>query len=199
MRRAVSSVLIVIGVLVIIFPSLRVVYFERKQDDILEAWESLTCHLEEDAFHEGSEAQDFWGSIKLEDIDGILEIDRIDLKEPVFKEVTETNLYVGVAKIQTESELGAIGNYAIAGHRNRTYGKHFNRLGELEKGDLIKVSCAEELYTYEVYEVLIVKAEDSWVIQGNGKDSLITLVTCDYSVKPTGRLVVRAKSIEQGH
>ena len=81
MRETVSSVLIVIGVLVIIFPSLRVVYFERKQDDILGAWESLTYHLEEDAFHEGSEAQDFWGSIKLEDIDGILAVSYTHLLE----------------------------------------------------------------------------------------------------------------------
>ena len=49
---------------------------------------------------------------------------------------------------------------------------------------------------YRVFEVLIVKPGDTWVLQPSGEDKLITLVTCDYSQEPSVRLIVRGKLVE---
>ena len=55
-----------------------------------------------------------------------------------------------------------------------------------------------ETYKYRVFEVLIVNPEDTWVLLPSGEEKLITLVTCDYSQKPSVRLVVRGKLVEEG-
>jgi len=193
MKRICSVVLIALGLCIIVYPQVRDMYYDKKEAGILDAWERVSFELEQEQPDGEPVSENVWDTIKPEDIDGILEIERISLREPIFKKLTESNLYLGVAKIEEDIEAGAVGCYSVAGHRNRTYGRHFNRLAELGKGDSIKIVTVENTYTYEVYEVLIVKAEDSWVIQGNGEDSLITLVTCDYSTTPTARLVVRGK------
>ncbi len=54
--------------------------------------------------------------------------------------------------------LGETGNYAIAGHRNHTYGKNFNRLEELEQGDIIYASDNENQYKYTVVDKLYVSS-----------------------------------------
>lgn len=195
MKRVCSIGLILIGLCVIAYPKVRDAYYDKKEAEILDAWEKVSFELEQRQPDEELPSEDVWDKIKPEDIDGVLEIEKINLKEPIFKKLTESNLYLGVAKIEEGVEAGAVGCYSVAGHRNRTYGRHFNRLGEIEKGDIIKITTAQETYTYEVYEALIVKAEDSWVIEGNGEDSLIALVTCDYSMKPTARLVIRGKLV----
>lgn len=195
MKRVCSIGLILIGLCVIAYPKVRDAYYDKKEAEILDAWEKVSFELEQRQPDEELPSEDVWDKIKPEDIDGVLEIEKINLKEPIFKKLTESNLYLGVAKIEEGVEVGAVGCYSVAGHRNRTYGRHFNRLGEIEKGDIIKITTAQETYTYEVYEALIVKAEDSWVIEGNGEDSLIALVTCDYTMKPTARLVIRGKLV----
>ena len=53
---------------------------------------------------------------------------------------------LSLASIAKTGKAGAIGNYAIAGHRNLTYGKNFNRLDELAVGDLIEVDTGEKQY-----------------------------------------------------
>jgi LPXTG-site transpeptidase (sortase) family protein len=51
-------------------------------------------------------------------------------------------------------------------------------------------------YKYEVYEIKIVKAEDVQVLSSKKGGKVITLVTCDYSMRPTGRLIVKGELIE---
>ena len=48
-------------------------------------------------------------------------------------------------------------------------------------------------YQYEVFENIIVKPEDTWVLAPQGEERLITLITCDYSEEPSLRLIVRGR------
>ena len=135
----------------------------------------------------------------LENMEGVLTIKKIDLKIPVLKEDTEENLNISVAHVAGTSGPGEAGNYVIAGHRMRAYGRHFNRLHEVAVDDEIQFTGLEgETYVYRVFEVLVVNPEDTWVLQPSGEDKLITLVTCDYSQKPSVRLIVRGKLVEEG-
>ena len=72
-----------------------------------------------------------------ENMQGVLTIKKIDLKIPVLKEDTEENLNISVAHVAGTSGPGEVGNYVIAGHRMRAYGRHFNRLHEVTVGDEI--------------------------------------------------------------
>ncbi len=130
-------------------------------------------------------------------IEGILIIDKIDLKLPILTEATPQNLKVSVSSIKGTGNPGAIGNYAIAGHRSKAYGKNFNRLDELSEEDVILVTTHEKEYVYKITEKLHVQPDEVWVLEGDGKSKEITLVTCDPVNDPYQRLIVKGILIDQ--
>jgi sortase A len=129
-------------------------------------------------------------------MDGILEIEKINLKLPILRGATEENMLISVASLNNTGTLGEIGNYAIAGHRNRTYGRNFNRLDEVQDGDIIYIRDGESNYKYTVVEKLYVLPEEVWVLNGNNIDKEISLITCHPRINPTHRLIVKGKIIE---
>jgi sortase A len=133
---------------------------------------------------------------KPKNMEGILSIDKIDLKLPILSGATMDNMKIAVASIANTGKAGAIGNYAIAGHRNLTYGKNFNRLDEVVPGDLIEVDTGSNKFVYRVEEKLYVLPTDVWVLQSKDSNREITLITCDPMVDPTHRLIVKGKLVE---
>lgn len=133
---------------------------------------------------------------KLKNMEGVLTIDKIDLKLPILSGATMDNMKIAVASIANTGKAGAIGNYAIAGHRNLTYGKNFNRLDEVVPGDVIEVDTGSSKFVYRVEEKLYVLPTDVWVLQSKDSNREITLITCDPMVDPTHRLIVKGKLVE---
>lgn len=125
---------------------------------------------------------------------GILTIPRIDAKLPVTAGVTEEQLKVSEGWVTQSAPIGGEGNAVIAGHRSYTYGRHFNRLGELEAGDEIRYTTAEsEDMTFLVSEILIIEPGDpaTFTTPPEGTAQL-TLYTCTPVRTATHRLLVRA-------
>lgn len=129
-------------------------------------------------------------------IEGVLTIDKIDLKLPILTDATVNNLKISVASIAKTGKVGAVGNYAIAGHRNLTYGKNFNRLDEVTEGDFIEVNTGSKTYIYKVVDKQYVLPEDIWVLKGNGKDREITLITCHPMENPTHRIAIKGIMVQ---
>jgi sortase A len=125
----------------------------------------------------------------------ILRIAKIDLELPVLEGATQANMKVGAAHMSETSPLGEIGNAAIAAHRAFTKGRLFNRLNEVEVGDTLELERKGETEEYKVYRVVRVLPTDLSVLEGNGKDRMITLITCDPMDTATHRLIVQAKPI----
>ncbi|GIO57704.1 class D sortase [Paenibacillus cineris] len=126
-------------------------------------------------------------------VEGMLVIEKIDLKLPILHGATKKNMKTSLASIEHTGIAGQIGNYAVAGHRSRTYGRNFNRLDELQPGDTVRVDTGSEIFEYTVTDKLVVKPEEVWVLEANGRDREITLVTCDPLVNPTHRLIIKGK------
>lgn len=200
MRKYVSFLLILVGIGIILYPKIKYEYFKSEEANVIENWNKLSRQLElgEDGIEpEGENVEETAKEISITNsMDGIINIEKIQLYEAILKGTTENNLNIGVAKVDGCGEVGEVGNYVIAGHRSRRYGRHFNRLNELEPGDEIEIITKDLSYKYIVYDKLVVKSEDVWVLKGNDKDEVITLVTCDYSMKPTGRLILKGKLVE---
>lgn len=218
MKRVMAIILIIAGIALISYPKLKELYYDHRQAQLLMAWQESMEILErhdldeaegipegydddgdiaEDAASAAARAEAQRALYIQQNTEGILEIKRIDLNLPILKGATERNLLISVSSLDGAACPGEAGNYCIAGHRCRTYGRHFNRLGELEEGDIIQVTTKEKRYIYEVFEKLIVKPEETWVLAPRAEEKLITLVSCDYSSKPTLRLVVRGRLIEE--
>lgn len=125
--------------------------------------------------------------------DGVLKIDKINLEQPILRGATEKNMNISVASMDHTGKAGEFGNYVIAGHRNYTYGRNFNRLDEVEVGDTIEVDTGKEQYKYIVEEKLYVKPQETWVLNDNKKSREITLITCHPMVNATHRLIIKGK------
>lgn len=125
---------------------------------------------------------------------GILTIPRIEAKLPVTAGVTEEQLKVSEGWVTQSAPIGGEGNAVIAGHRSYTYGRHFNRLGELEDGDEIRYTTADgEDMTFLVSEILTIEPCDpatfATPLEGTAQ---LTLYTCTPVRTATHRLLVRA-------
>jgi len=90
---------------------------------------------------------------------------------------------------------GEIGNCAIAGHRNYTFGSYFSRLGDVKIGDQITVEYKKTAYTYEAYEILTVLPDDTSVLGQTDKTSILTLITCTPKGSNSHRLIIHGKLI----
>lgn len=204
-KRALPILFIIGGIILIFYPKLTEMVQQAEQEQLAREWQ--------DSLQQISVVDDRQASGNPESIEGesgtpepaaaksegelevMLAIPKIDLKLPVLHGATKENLRTTLASIEHTGRPGQIGNFAVAGHRNRTYGRNFNRLDELAVGDSIEVDTGAQVFTYEVTEKLIVKPEEVWVLESDGKNKEITLVTCHPMVNPTHRLIIKGKII----
>lgn len=126
-----------------------------------------------------------------EEIDGILKIPVIDLELPILTNVTEKGLNKTCARVTNTNPPGC-DNYCIMGHTMDAYGKVFNRLKEVKKGDIVTIVARDYTYNYEIYETFKTKGLDMNILEDIKDKQIITLFCCSYHVK-NGRLVVRGE------
>jgi len=130
---------------------------------------------------------------------GILTIESIDLRLPVAEGVTEETLRIAVGRVPQTAQIGDIGNAVIAGHRNYTHGQMFNRLGELEIGDIVCYQARNgEFMRFMVFEIAEIIPDDQIAFVQPHSESIITLYTCTPIRTATHRLIIRAQRVELG-
>lgn len=130
---------------------------------------------------------------------GILSIPKIDARLPVTAGVSEEQLKISEGWVMQTAMIGSVGNAVIAGHRSYTYGKHFNRLGELKTGDAVFYTAADGTeMCFTVSEILTVLPDDPAVFAAPPEGaSQLTLYTCTPVKAATHRLLVRALRVEK--
>ena len=127
---------------------------------------------------------------------GILTIDAIDLILPVMEGVNEPELRLAPGRVSETAQVGEIGNAVIAGHRNFSFGSMFNRLGEVEVGDIIQFQAMNgEVMTFEVFELLEIFPCNQIAFIQPQDEAIITLFTCTPIREATHRLLIRAIKI----
>jgi sortase A len=150
-------------------------------------------YVNEDGVWEEDTSPRFTADYVLENMDGVITIEKIDLKAVILKPASKYNLDISICSVNDTGKIGAPGNFVLAGHYSRIYGRHFNRLKEVAIGDIIKVNDGYNEYNYCITEMFSVEPTDVWVIEDDGERRLITLITCDYATKPINRWIVRGE------
>ncbi len=125
---------------------------------------------------------------------GILVIPRIEARLPVTAGVSEEQLKISEGWVMQTDPVGDPGNAVIAGHRSHTWGRHFNRLGELEEGDNIYFDPVDGgRMCFTVREIFTVDPDDPAVFANPGEGmAQLTLYTCTPMETSAQRLVIRA-------
>jgi len=121
---------------------------------------------------------------------GVLKIPKIDLTVAIGEGTDNKTLKYAVGHFNNTALPGDVGNSCIAGHRNYTWGKFFNRLDEVAVGDDIIVERNKNTYSYTVTDTFVVEPEDTWVLD-QSEDAEITLITCTPMYSSAHRLIVK--------
>ena len=124
----------------------------------------------------------------------ILRIPKIDSENPVVEGTSKSALKAALGHQEGTSYPGELGNCVIAGHRNYTFGRYFNRLDEVEIGDMIYVDYPDETLSYRVSGIRVVEPDDLSVLE-QGDREILTLYTCTPIYVATHRLVITAERI----
>ncbi len=121
----------------------------------------------------------------------LLKIPKISLEEAVREGDSKDVLSSALCHLEKTAYPGNTGNCCISGHRNYVFGKYFNRLDEIEVGDLVELETIDNTYIYQVYETLVVEPDDVKVLDSTEQKTL-TLITCTPLFVGTHRLIVKA-------
>ena len=216
-----GAALIAAGLLFASFPWLKAVYYEYQKNNMLTRWGAYTLltspageqiakgidkpaapvysgmsfsdkPLGKDGVLEEDANPKMDQNYMLANMTGIITIQSINLRSPILKGDTVHNLDLGIREVTGTVPMGSRGNYVLAGHKSRIYGRHFSRLSEVAIGDVVTVCDGLNTYKYEVTDKLHVSADDTWVMDDTA-DSVMTMITCDYTRQPIGRLAVKAR------
>ncbi len=104
---------------------------------------------------------------------GILSIDKLNLKVPVYNGTDEINLNRGAGRIKGTARVDSPGNLGIAAHRDG----FFRALKDIEIGDSIDMLTQQGKTEFVVSSITIVDPADISVLAPTD-DKSITLVTC---------------------
>lgn len=119
---------------------------------------------------------------------GMIDIDTVDIHLPVWDSSSIVALRYGAGHYEDSVMPGEAGNCTILAHHMRSAGSMFNRLDEVEIGDLVKITVqgGHELI-YTVDQIKIIEASELLdYVNGDITDTKqLTLITCTYD--DTGR------------
>ncbi|MFC1640936.1 sortase [Patescibacteria group bacterium] len=94
---------------------------------------------------------------------------------------------------------GELGNVFVTGHSNDypwrqgDYKTIFALLGKLEHGDAMYLYYDEQRFKYTVYESFQVYPAETWVMDNNPDESIVSLMTCWPPTTTWKRLIVRGR------
>jgi sortase A len=210
--KKISNWLIAIGIIIILIPIVGSLYTQMQQDALYNNYLTDSQSAEE-SYEElqttfiDLQSIDIGATVEPEEpavvvpaykpkVMGRIQISKIDEDMLLVEGVKQKDLKFGAGHIPGTALPGEIGNCAIAGHRNYTFGSYFNRLDEVVIGDKVTVVFNKKNYTYEVYEKLVVLPEDTSVLNKNDTDKILTLITCTPIRIATHRLILHAILVE---
>ncbi len=127
------------------------------------------------------------------DVEGIIEIPKIDIKYPIVSTTSDEAMKVAITKFWG-TKINDIGNYTMAGH-NYKNGTMFGKTKYLEIGDRIKMTDLQlNTVEYEVFKIYTIDPDDVTCIESVEPNTReITLITCTNGHK--NRLITKAKEV----
>ena len=159
---------------------------EKKLSEIVTAIENIDV----------AKAQKKQEEIKVEgyDVEGIIEIPKINIKYPIVNETSDAAMKVSITKFWG-NKINEIGNYTMAGHNNKD-GTMFGKTKYLEIGDTIKMTdLSLNTIEYEIFKIYTIDPDDVTCVESIEPHTReITLITCTNGHK--NRLITKAREIE---
>lgn len=129
---------------------------------------------------------------------GYLSIDKIRVEIPIYHGTSNDILNSFVGHVEgTSLPIGGKNTHSVlSAHRGLPSAKLFSDLDKLEVGDTFKIMVLDEVLTYEVDKIAIVKPNNSKELNIIKNKDYVTLLTCTPYGINTHRLLVRGIRID---
>jgi sortase A len=129
---------------------------------------------------------------------GYLKIPKIDVKLPIYHNTDQSTLSIGIGHFRGTSlpVPGETVHTVLSGHTGLPSSKLLTDLNKLEIGDNFNIIVLNQIYTYEVDQILVVEPEDTSALELVDGKQYTTLVTCTPYGINTHRLLVRGELIQ---
>lgn len=226
MKKKLSTIFLIfiflIGVSLLLYPAVSEYWNSRHQSQAIASYQEQVQNLETDRYEEiwnaavaynqdlqhresaffSNDAQkaEYENLLNVSGtgIMGYVEIPSIDVKLPIYHGTDHATLQVAVGHLEWSSlPVGGAGTHCvISGHRGLPSAKLFTNLDRMVEGDIFHLRVLDEVLTYQVDQILIVKPEElKPLLPEQGKD-LCTLVTCTPYGINSHRLLIRGHRID---
>ena len=103
----------------------------------------------------------------------LLSISSVGIHVAVFEGTSDRILNLGAGRVPGTGKFGAVGNLALAGHRD----SFFRGLKDIAIGDDIKLRHGDGVVNYSVTELFVVDPDAVHVLEPT-QDTTLTLITC---------------------
>lgn len=129
---------------------------------------------------------------------GYINIPVIGVNLPIYHGTEESVLQVAAGHLSSTSlPVGGPGTHAaISGHRGLPSARLFTDLDQLKVGDIFTISVLNEVYTYQIEQIVTVVPEDTSQMNLYQGEDLCTLQTCTPYGVNSHRLLLRGRRIE---
>lgn len=129
---------------------------------------------------------------------GYLSIDKIRVEIPIYHGTSNDTLNSFVGHVEgTSLPIGGISTHSVlSAHRGLPSAKLFSDLDKLEIGDTFKIIVLDEVLTYKVDKISIVKPNNSKELMNVKDKDYVTLITCTPYGINTHRLLVRGVRVD---
>ena len=128
---------------------------------------------------------------------GIVEIPKIDIKLPIYHTTKEDVLKQAAGHLEGSSlPIGGKSTHSvISAHRGLPSASLFTDLDQLKKGDHFLIHVLNKTLCYEVDKISVVKPEETSALAVEEGEDLVTLLTCTPYGVNTDRLLVRGHRV----
>ena len=129
---------------------------------------------------------------------GYLSIDKIRVEIPIYHGTSNDTLNSFVGHVEgTSLPIGGNSTHSVlSAHRGLPSAKLFSDLDKLEVGDTFKIIVLDEVLTYKVDKISIVKPNNSKELMNVKDKDYLTLITCTPYGINTHRLLVRGIRVD---
>lgn len=184
MRKKISTILILVGILMIVIPQGLKYIFKTGRNKSIQKFKS--------ELQDKSESQDeVEDNYKPGDEIAIMRVKSVGL-ETVIVEGTDTKyLKYYACHFEGTAMPGEDGNFSVAGHSSYLYNQVFNELHKVKINDKIEIENTKGIFKYNITEIFDTEAENTFVLDQDTSKKEITLVTCTDGGKK--RLIIKGE------
>lgn len=218
MKKTLSIILIILGVLLLLTPTITDRLVGSYSKSVLSEDLSNETLIENNrALEEDQDDQDDAELTAVEDVSimsvikasqdfnkdlaiGLIHIPDLAIELPIMKGISDANLLTGAATMKRDQVLGQ-GNYALAGHIMKNKDLLFGSLMDIQLDSKVYLSNGETIYEYEIYDTQVVPDTALYMLDGaraeEAGDPIVSLMTCYYSSKTGKRFFALGRLVDQ--